>query len=347
MVWAHSAQGCWYRRTADALCAGVVALLLSFLLIPLAAGARSKPYHIGIVLPGEQWMSGVHGLQEGLQGLGYVEGRDLHYFIENAAGDKTKIAEGTRKLVAQKVDLVFTITNTALKIVAQVTSPAKTPVVFGSASGPVESGIIPAYATPDTHVTGVTSGSLELIQKRLEILKEVLPHVKRVALIGERDADSSIAAFKLARDVAPKLDLMLVEIMVTSPAEAMHAAQHLTPQEVDALFLIPSLYTVGVIREIAAATRAVQLPFAVYQIEHVEHHGALLGYGSSYFLQGKQAAALVDKVLRGTPPAQLPIERPRLHQLILNLDTARKIGITFSPDILNRADQLLGGVSQR
>jgi putative tryptophan/tyrosine transport system substrate-binding protein len=335
------------RGAMDATRASVVAVFLALLLAPIAAAAGEKHYRIGIVLPGDQWVSGVDGLKEGMRGLGYVEGRDIRYLLENAAGDKTKIEEATRKFVAEKVDAVYTITNTALKIVAQVTKPSSTAVVFGSASGPVESGIIPSYATPDTHVTGVTSGSIELIQKRLEMLKEVLPHVKRVALIGERDADSSIAAFKLARDMAPELDLTLIEIVVSSKEDAVKAANNITLKEADALFLIPSLHTVGATREIADAARVARLPFAVFQAEHVQNHGALLSYGSSYFLQGKQAASLVDKVLRGVPPARLPIERPRLHQLTLNLDTAREIGVAFSPDMLNRADQLIESRSQR
>jgi putative ABC transport system substrate-binding protein len=331
----------------DAMCAGVAAVFLAILLLPIVVAAGEKPYRIGIVLPGDHWASGVDGLKEGMRELGYMEGRDIRYFLENAAGDKAQVEEITRKFVAEKVDVVYTITNTALKIVVQVTKPSKTPVVFGSASGPVESGIIPSYATPDTHVTGVTSGSIELVAKRLEMLKEVLPHVKRVALIGDRDADSSIAAFKLARATAPELDLTLVDIAVTSKEEAIKAAKQLTPQKADALFLIPSLNTVGAVGEIAEAARAARLPFAVYQVEHVQQHGALLSYGSSYFLQGKQAASLVDKVLRGVPVARLPIERPRLHQLILNLDTAREIGVTFAPDVLNRADLLIDSRSQR
>lgn len=332
---------------SEAMPASIVAFLLALLLIPIAAAAGEKPYRIGIILPGDQWASGVDGLKEGMRALGYVEGNDIRYLFENAAGDKAKIEETTRKFVAEKVDVVYTITNTALKIVAEVAKPSRTPVVFGSASGPVESGIIPAYATPDAHVTGVTSGSIELIPKRLEMLKEVLPHVERVALIGDRHADSSIASLKLARDIAPELGLTLIEIVVTSKEEAVKAAKHITSKEADALFLIPSLNTVGAAGEIADAARAARLPFAVYQVEHVQKHGALLSYGSSYFLQGKQAAALIDKVLRGVPLARLPIERPRLHQLILNLDTAREIGVAFSPDVLNRADQLIESRSQR
>lgn len=321
--------------------------LAILLLTAVSAGADTRPYRVGIVLPGDQWTSSIEGFKEGMRELGYLEGRDVQYVLVNARGDKRKVEEATRRFVEDRVDLIFTITNTALKIVAGVTKPSGTPVVFGSASGPVESGVAPAYATPGTHVTGVTSGSIELVPKRLEILKEVLPHVKRVALIGEREADSSIAAFRLAEEAAPKLGLRLVEFRVGSNEEAVAVARGLTRRDADAIFLIPSLHAVAVTGQIAAAAKAARLPFAVYQVEHVRQHGALLSYGSSYYLQGKQAASLVDKIRRGVPPAELPIERPRLHQLILNLETAREIGVNFSAEVLNRADELIGSRSQR
>lgn len=325
----------------------IMSAILGLLLLPLPVRAASRPYRIGIMLPGDQWASSVDGFKEGMKGLGYVEGRDIQYLFENAKGDKKKVAEITRRFVADKVDVVYTITNTALKVVAEVARSSKTPVVFGSASGPVESGIQPGYATPDTHITGVTSGSIELVAKRLEILREVMPAVKRVAVIGDIDADSSKASFVLAEKTAPKLGLKLVEFRVKSRGEAIEVAKKLTLKEADALFLIPSLHAVGAVGEIAEAAKAQRLPFAVYQVEHVKKDGALVSYGSSYYLQGKQSALLVDKVLKGTPVSQIPIERPELHELILNLNTAKEIGIKFPSEVLNRADDLIGATTKR
>lgn len=325
----------------------IMSAIVGLLLLPLPVHGASKPYRVGIMLPGDLWASSVDGFKEGMKGLGYVEGRDVVYLFENAKGDKKKVDEVTRKFAAEKVDVIFTITNTALKIVAQATKGSKVPVVFGSASGPVESGIIPAYATPETNITGVTSGSIELVAKRLEIISELLPESKRVAAIGDADADSSKTAFALAAETAPKLGLRLVELRVKSKEEAIEAAKRTTRKEADALFLIPGLYGVGAVSEIALVAKAARLPFAVYQIEHVKKNGALLSYGSSYYLQGKQSASLVDKILKGTPPYQLPIERPSLHELILNLDTAKEIGVKFSPEALNRADGLVGGTPKR
>ena len=325
----------------------IIVVVLCLLLVPLASASQGKPYRVGILLPGDQWASSVDGLKEGMKALRYVEGQDVHYLFENAKGDKKKVAQITKKFVDDKVDVIFTITNTALKIVAEVSRASKVPVVFGSASGPVESGIQPGYATPNTHITGVTSGSIELVAKRLEILKEVLPHAKRVAVIGDLEADSSKTAFAIAEKTASKLGLALVEFRVKSKEEAIETAKKLTRKEADALLLIPSLYAVGSIGEIALAAKSARLPFAVYQVEHVKRNGALLSYGSSYYLQGKQSALLVDKILKGTPPHQLPIERPNLHELILNLDTAKEIGVRFAPEMINRADELVGGGNTR
>lgn len=331
------------RRTAIALSLLGVAAFWGWV-SPVAA---SKTHRIGVVLPGDHWTSSVEGLKEGMKRLGYVEGRNVEYLVDNAQGDKHRVEVATRRFVAEKVDVIYTITNTALKIVIEASRSSRVPVVFGSASGPVESGIVPAYATADAHVTGVTSGSIELVGKRLEILKEVLPHVRRIALIGDRDADSSRAAFKLAAEAAPKLALSVLELRVTSGQEAVEAVKRIGRNDADALFLLPSLHTVGAFTEIAQAVLVAQLPFAVYQVEHVQKTGALLSYGSSYRLQGQQAAVLVDKILRGVPVAQLPIERPQLHHLVLNLDTARQIGVRFPPRVLRMADQLVGSTADK
>lgn len=325
----------------------IMSAILGLLLLPLPVHGASKPYRVGIMLPGDLWASSVDGFKEGMKGLGYVEGRDIQYLFENAKNNKKKVSEITNRFVADKVDVIYTITNTALKVVAEVARPSKTPVVFGSASGPVESGIQPAYATPDTHITGVTSGSIELVAKRLEIISELLPESKRIAAIGDADSDSSRTAFALAGKTALKLGLSLLELRVKSKEEAVEAAKRTTRKETDALFLIPGLYGVGAVSEIALIAKAARLPFVVYQIEHVKKNGALLSYGSSYYLQGKQSALLVDKILKGTPVSQIPIERPELHELILNLNTAKEIGIKFPSEVLNRADDLIGATTKR
>lgn len=320
-----------------------VAWVILLLLGVLSAPAASKVYQIGIVLPDDEWASSVFGLKEGMKGLGYEEGREVVFFLDNAKGDKSRVSETTKKFIADKVDAIYTVTNTALKIVVEATRPSKMPVVFGSASGPVESGLVPGYATPDTHVTGVTSGSIELVAKRLEILKDVLPRARRIAAIGDLEADSSKTAFRLAEETARKLGLALSEIRIRSKEEAVERAKKLARKDTDVIFLIPGLYSVASVGGVAAQARAARIPFAVYQIEHVKIPGALWSYGSSYYLDGKQAATLLNKVLKGTEPGQLPIERPKQHQLILNLDTAKEIGVKFSPEVLNRADELLGG----
>jgi ABC-type uncharacterized transport system substrate-binding protein len=301
----------------------------------------AKQHRVAIVLPDEEWASSVVGLKEGMTALGYAEGKDIVYLMDDARGDQTRMLESTKKFVAEKPDAIYTVTNTALKVVIDATHASKTPVIFGSASGPVESGLVRGYVTPDSHVTGVTSGSIELVQKRLEILKQVLPRVKTIAAIGDLEADSSKAAFRLAEETARQLGLKLKPIRVTSREHAIESAKKITAKDADAIFLIPGFYSVSAVTGIAAQSKNARLPFGVYQLEHIKIPGALLSYGSSYYLDGKQSAGLLDKVLKGVPPGQLPIERPRQVQLILNLDTAKDIGISFRPEILSRADELI------
>jgi putative ABC transport system substrate-binding protein len=199
----------------------------------------------------------------------------------------------------------------------------------------------------DTNITGVTSGSIELVAKRLEMLKELLPLTKKVALFGDAESESSNAAFTVAEKTAPKLGMTLFTLKFRSREDSIEAAKKLTRKQADAVFLVPGLAAVGAVGEIAALTKDRRMPFVVYQMEHVRKNGALMSYGSSYFLQGKQSAALLDKILKGTHPSQLPIERPALHELILNVQTAKEIGVKFSAEALNRADELVGEEGKR
>lgn len=321
--------------------------LVTIAVLVTLATAAAKPPRIGVVLPGDEWASGVDGLRDGMKALGYVEGRDVAYVVVNTNHDKARVAETTRQFVREGTDVIFTITNTALKVAIDAARPSRIPIVFGSASGPVESGLLPAYATPDSHVTGVTSGSIELVGKRLEILLEVVPYARRVAVIGDRESDSSRAAFTAARDVASRFGLSLVEIAVTDGEEGIQAVRRLRPRDVDALVLLPSLQANASLTGLAAAARDNRVPFAVYQVEQVRRSGALVSYGSSFYLQGKQSAKIVDRILRGQPVAQIPIERPMVHELVLNVDTARAIGLRLPADVLNRADRLIDSVARR
>lgn len=318
-----------------------LAIIISLLIANFALAAE-KSYRIGVVLPDGNFVSSVEGLREGMKGLGYVAGRNAHYVVEDANGDKARIEAITKKFVAEKVDVIFTVTNTALKIVAQASQISKHPVVFGSASGPVESGIIPGYDSRTTHITGVTSTSIELVAKRLEITKEILPRVKKITLIGELGSDSSQAAVAIARRTAPKLGLSLVELMASNKNDAIEIVKKTSRKETEVLFVVPGLAIGLAFEEIAHHAKAARLPLGATLVEHVRDAGALYTYGSSFYLQGKQAALLVERILKGASPAELPIEKARLYQLVLNLDTAKVIGVRFSPAVLNRADELVG-----
>ena len=317
-----------------------VALILSFPYVDRSVAAE-RPFRIGVVVPGDQYLPSVAGLKRGMKDLNYIQERDVNYLLENSGRDKAKLIDMTKKQLAEKVNLIFTATNTALAVVGPLAKPSKTPVVFGSAAGPVESGIVPAYATPDSHITGVTSAGIELTEKRLDVLREIFPKAKKIAIFADPNTESSVAAVVVARKAAARLGFTLVERRINNPQEALEAAKKLTLKDADVLFHTPGLANTIAISELAGFARNQRIPFAAYQMEHVRDDGALLSYGSSYFLQGKQAARLVGLILKGALVHQLPIERPEKYELILNLDTAKAIGVNFAPAILSRADALV------
>lgn len=328
------------RKWRAAIAVRLAVVFLSSLLTFGQSRAADRPFRIGVVVPGDQFSAALDGLKQGMKALGHVEGRDIVYVVQNNDGNKTQMIEATNALIAERVNLLYTVTNTALASVGPLAKPSKTPVVFGTAAGPVESGLVPAYSTPEGHITGVTSGSIELTEKRLEVLREIFPRAKKMAISVDLEADSSRAAAEVARKAAPRLGVTLVERAIRTKQEGIDAANKLTLKDADLLFLLPGLSNTAAVGELAVIARAKRMPFAAYQMEHVRDSGALLSYGSSYFLQGKQSARLVSLILKGTPVYQLPIERPEKYELVLNLDTAQAIGIKFSPGVLSRAEMI-------
>ena len=303
--------------------------------------AAERPFRIALLVPGDQYLACVAGLKQGMKDLDFIEERDVHYFLENSGRDKAKLKEMTKKQLAAKVNLIFTMTNTALLDIGPLAKPSGTPVVFGTAAGPVESGVVSDFAAPETHITGVISSGIELTEKRLDILREILPKVKKLAIFTDPQSESSQAAALVARKAATRLGFTLVERRINNKQEGIEAAKKLSLKDAGALFHLPGLANIIAIGELAVFARTQRMPFAAYQMEHARDDGALLSYGSSYFLQGRQSARLVSRILQGAPVRHLPIERPEKYELILNLDTAKAIGVNFSPAILSRADQLI------
>jgi putative ABC transport system substrate-binding protein len=299
------------------------------------AGEARRPYRVGVL--NEAWAANhptVEGLKAGLKELGLEEGRDVMFDIHFTKGDPSATNAAAAAFVKGQVDLLFTSNEAATQAAKDATQ--KVPIVFTLVGNPLAAGIVKQLAYPGGNVTGVSSLTTELVPKRLEILKRLVPTAQRVWTIYYVADPSSVAAAWKAQEAGPRLKLGVVERPVRTPEELERALKELRPG--DAL-LPPDIATMDIPAVILEASLAARIP-AVFPAGLWVGHGGLVSYGPDYYAQGVQAARLVAKILRGARPQDLPVEGADKIDLAVNLKTASLLGLTVPRTVLLRADRL-------
>jgi putative ABC transport system substrate-binding protein len=209
-----------------------------------------------------------------------------------------------------------------------------------SVGNPVGLGLVASLARPGGNITGLTQMSPNLTGKRLELLKELLPTVTRVAFLWDPANHGMTLRFKQAQAAAPALGITLHSVELRSPNELTNAFAAVNKAHTDA-FVIPAPIAYRHEKQIAAFAAKKRLPWTCDAIESVEAAGCLMSYGPSYPDLHRRAALYVDRILKGTKPADLPVEQPTKFELIINLKTAKQIGLTIPPNVLARADKVI------
>lgn len=315
----------------------LVAVLVILGGLPLSADAQRvrRPQRIGVL--NEAWAANhptVEGLKAGLRELGLEEGRDVTFDIRFTEGNPQATSVAAASLVKAGVDLIFT-SNEAATLAAK-TATRKIPVVFTLVGDPVATGIVKKLAHPEANLTGVSSLTTELVPKRLEALKTLIPTLHRVWAIYHGEDVPSRAAIAKAREMVPRLGLDLVPRAVVSAGELEQVLKELRPGDA---VLAPDIATMDIPAVILEASLTSRFP-AVFSAELWVTHGGLVSYGADYRAQGVQAARLVAKILHGARPQDLPVEGADKIDLAVNLKTAALLGITVPRKVRLRADLL-------
>jgi len=315
----------------------LVALMVIFGFLPPAAQAQQarRPYRIGVL--NEAWAANhptVEGLKAGLRALGFEESRDVTFDIRFTEGNSQATQAAAAALVKAGVDLLFTSNEAATQAAKAATQ--RIPIVFTLVGDPVAAGIVATLARPGGNLTGISSLTTELVPKRLEALKTLIPTVRRVWAIYHADDPTSIAAGRKAEEGALRLGLSLVGRPVRTPEELERVLQEIRPG--DAL-LPPDIATMDIPAVLLEVSLALRIP-AAFPASLWVGHGGLVSYGSDYHAQGVQAARLVAKILRGARPEELPVEGADKIDLAVNLKTAALLGVTVPRKVLLRADVL-------
>jgi putative ABC transport system substrate-binding protein len=315
---------------------------LGLIAAPLAAEAQpaAKIFRIGYLAtnPTPHFQE---AFRQGLRDLGYTEGRNLVIEDRNAAGKQERLPALAAELVAVKVDVIVAAGTPAALAIKQVTTTL--PVVFTAVADPVTSGLVTSLARPGGNVTGLSVLAPELIGKCLEQLKQAIPAVSRVAVLwqpgvmGERTDKDML---KRAEVAAQALRVGLQFLEARGPADFDKAFSEMTRARTDALAVLTSSMFFGERRRLAALAAKNRLP-AVYPWREGVDAGGLMAYGPDLADLLRRAAIYVDRILKGAKPSDLPVEQPTKFELVINLKTAKALGLTIPPSLLARADHVI------
>jgi putative tryptophan/tyrosine transport system substrate-binding protein len=302
------------------------------------AQQRGKIYRIGILeqIPAERNAANLAGLRQGLRDLGYVEGRNLAIEYRSADGRAERFQELASELVRLKVDLIVTRGTPATQAVQNVTEAI--PVVMATMGGP--GAIVASFARPGSNITGVITFSTELTAKRVEILQELVPRLSRVALLHNMGNPAVPAEWDETRRAAGALGLEAELLDARSQDDLSRAFELALRQHVDGLIIGADGLTQMHQQTIIDFVDRNRLP-AVYPAREFIEAGGLIAYAVNYPDLYFRFATFVDKIFKGVKPSELPVEQPTKFELVINLKTARALGLDIAPSLLGRADEVI------
>jgi putative ABC transport system substrate-binding protein len=273
----------------------------------------------------------------GLRDLGWVEGRNLMIEYRYADGQLDRLNKLAAELVANRVDVIVAQAPAAVRATKRESNA--TPIVMAHGGDPVAQGFVASLARPGGNVTGISNFSAELSGKRLELLKEAFPKTSRVAVIWNPEAPGPVLGFKELEIAAKVVDVPLESLPVRGPKDferAFRAAR----DRVGGLLVIQDVVTVTHLKQIVKLATEHRLP-AIYMEREWAEAGGLMSYGVNQNDLHRRAATYVDRILKGAKPADLPVEQPTKFELIINLKTAKQIGVTIPANVLARADRVI------
>ncbi len=320
-----------------------VILAVSIMLVPLAGETQQqaeKVYRIGYLgnASAAAQAKRVESLRAGLRDLGYVEGKNIVFEFRWAEGKMDRLPDLAAELVRLKVDVLVTAGTPGALAAKQATTTI--PIVMVGIGDAVAAGVVASLARPGGNITGSTDSVPEVMAKLLELLKESMPRTRRVALLVNPDnLQTASPTFKAMESTAGSLKVELQKFEARGPSEFESAFSRMAKSRVDAVVVISDVlfnYNVAALADLAAKKR---LPSA--GVQGFAEAGGLIGYGLNFPDMDRRAAYFVDKILKGAKPADLPVQQPTKFELVINLKTAKALGLTIPQTILIRADEII------
>lgn len=275
------------------------------------------------------------GFVDGLAEAGYVEGKNVEFDFQNAQGDMSLAQAIARKFVTNRVDLILAIATPTAQAAAHATKDI--PILITAVTDPASAGLVKSNKAPGTNVTGTSD--LNPVTDQLALLKQIAPKAKRVGIVYNAGESNSVFQVDLAKAAAKKLGLKVVEAPVSATTEILQATQAIVGK-VDAFYVPTDNTVVSGLESLLIVTERAKLPVIGGEAGTVER-GALITVGVNYYRLGKQTAKMAVEVLKGKPPAKMPIQYQKDLELTINLKAAQAIGLTLPKALLDRADNVI------
>ena len=326
------------HRYVRASCGALLLAVWALLGTGFPVEAQSPRYRVAVLTPGGAFSPALEGFREGVTQLGYQEGKNLTLIVEDAQGEVASLASRATKTVEAKPDVIFTVSTAPTAAAKQATTTI--PIVFAFVADPLRSGFIASYASSQNNVTGITSYAGLLTGKRLEILQEIAPGIKRVLVLVAPQEKVAEMSFQFLTEAAPKFGIELIRHDVSSKEELEQKLKAVPRGAVDAIYYNPSNLVGAHLDLLVRKAKEDRMPLTVTDLSMVQQ-GALVSYGPDMRLLGTQAAKLVDKILKGAKPSEMPIQTPEQLALGINLSTAKAIGLDIPAGILERAERVV------
>ena len=306
-------------------------------MLPRAARAQQRGEripHVGIIDDAPIW----DAFRKGLRDLGRIEGQNVIYDYRVAEGDPARLATAAAELVRLPVDVLATFGTPASRAAKAATTTI--PVVAISVGDPVRAGLVASLARPGGNVTGNTILGPDLGPKRLQLIKEVIPSISRVAFLWNPDNASNVVILEELRAAAPTLGLELIAVEARMPGDFERAFATIVDRRAEAVLTTNDPLHQTNIAAIIETMNRNRLP-GVFQTRENVAAGGFMSYGASFSELFRQSASYVDKILRGTRPEDLPVQQPERFELVVNVKTAKALGINLPESFLLRADEVI------
>jgi ABC-type uncharacterized transport system substrate-binding protein len=309
---------------------------------PIAARAQqasdAKVYRIGLISLSGGPSATDKGFQKGLRDLGYLEGQNVVLVFRWASGSQQQLPEFVTELLSLRVDVIVSGTTEAILAVRRIDQTI--PVVMTAISDPMGSGLVASLARPGGNTTGLTLLSTDLAAKRLQLLRELVPHVKQIAVLAYWPHEPTTLLYRETSDAAEKLDVQVRLHKAGSIDEIENVFEIMAREGAEAVIVQQNAAWSSHLKQIADLANKRRLP-AIHESSDFPSAGGLVSYGPSRFDLGRRAAFYVDKILKGAKPSDLPVEQPVKFELVLNRKTAKALGITVPPTLLAQADEVI------